>query len=188
MLRRSGYYFPTSEHHLTAEDYAPLPPERPVPATIYTTSTRVYGTPAPQGSKRSYAIKAGGAYTGRTSMVDDNAAKLTAWRQAVRTAWEDGAHDGHAGPVVITATFYLPRPAGQYRTGRNAHLLKATAPARPAVKPDVDKLVRAVFDALTIAGAIEDDARVLDIYAAKHYADAEQRSGARITITSGGPA
>lgn len=41
---------------------------------------------------------------------------------------------------------------------------------RPDCRPDLDKPVRSTLDALTTAGAIDDDARVVEINARKHYA------------------
>ena len=40
-----------------------------------------------------------------------------------------------------------------------------------AVKPDIDKLTRAVFDSLTSGGIIEDDARCHRLEATKEYGD-----------------
>lgn len=51
-------------------------------------------------------------------------------------------------PVVVEMTFYRPRNAGHFGTGRNSDLLKSSAPAVPVVRPDIDKLERAVLDAL----------------------------------------
>jgi len=42
--------------------------------------------------------------------------------------------------------------------------------ARPAVAPDIDKLLRAVSDALTGVGYM-DDAQIVEVYASKIYAD-----------------
>lgn len=79
-------------------------------------------------------------------------------------------------------TFFLPRPKGHYRTGQNAHLLKDSAPALPGVKPDLDKLLRSTYDALTTAGAYTDDATVTDGSQRKRYADTTNPPGAHITI------
>ncbi|MFZ1730810.1 MAG: RusA family crossover junction endodeoxyribonuclease [Bacteroidota bacterium] len=57
--------------------------------------------------------------------------------------------------------FLLPRPKSHFRSGRNAHLLRETAPRFPTSKPDADKLSRAVLEALT-GVAYKDDAQVID--------------------------
>lgn len=62
------------------------------------------------------------------------------------------------GPLEASMTFYMPRPK------------RPTFPL-PAVKPDVDKLCRAVLDSATKAGLIRDDARVVTLRARKRYGD-----------------
>ena len=127
----------------------------------------VDGVPVPQGSKRAFRH----SKTGRVVMVDDNPA-LAAWRYllAVRAATGWG-RPPLAGPVAADLRFYLPRPRGHYGTGRNMGALLPSAPALPGVKPDLDKLCRAVFDALTVAGVWAEDSRAVDLTAKKRYAD-----------------
>ncbi|MGL3805867.1 RusA family crossover junction endodeoxyribonuclease [Paeniglutamicibacter sp. R2-26] len=133
-----------------------------------TRTIHIHGTPAPQGSKKAFAIKKGGAYTGRTTMVESSS-KVKPWRAEVVKAATDG--EKIQGPVSVAVTFYLARPKSHYGTGRNAGTLKPAAPGLPGVKPDVDKLVRSTLDGLTTAGVYEDDARVTDLVVAKRYAD-----------------
>lgn len=127
-------------------------------------SFRVVGTPAPQGSKR---------HVGNGVMIESSK-KVRPWRQDVRAAAAD-AIDSHAweapaGAVLVSITFYLQRPKGHYGSGRNAGTVRPTAPRSPAVKPDVDKLVRSTLDALTEAGVLRDDAQVVELAARKRYA------------------
>lgn len=88
--------------------------------------------------------------------------------------------------VHVGVTFYGPRPASHYGTGRNAGILKADAPMYPITKDtgrglsDIDKLCRSVLDALTIANVIADDALVTDLLPRKRFA--EQPTGARALI------
>lgn len=130
----------------------------------------VTGIPTPQGSKKGFVIN------GRAVIVDDNKRPLKNWRQDVRIAALAAISD-HAnwtpldGPVFLEATFYMPRPAGHYGSGRNAHVLKPSAPTHPDRKPDLDKLLRSTLDALGEAGCWRDDARVTHITATKEYAD-----------------
>jgi Holliday junction resolvase RusA-like endonuclease len=56
-----------------------------------------------------------------------------------------------------------------YGTGRNAELVKLSAPIFKATAPDSDKLIRLIGDALTIAGVIADDALIVRILAEKRY-------------------
>jgi len=52
-------------------------------------------------------------------------------------------------PVELQLEFCFPRPKHHWRTGRYANLLKDSAPYYHTSKPDLDKLARAVADALT---------------------------------------
>lgn len=129
------------------------------PAVVIT----VRGLPAPQGSKK---------HLGHGVMVESSA-KVKPWRQDVKYAALEAVGDDWTlldGPLVASMTFTFARGKGHYRTGRNAHLLRDGAPLRPAVVPDLSKILRSTEDALT--GVVwADDARVVE-YArlGKHYA------------------
>src|SRR3990172_12298314 len=60
----------------------------PGAAAVTAIRIEVLGVPVPQGSTRSFAIKKGGAYTGRTATTSDNP-KLRAWRDLVAKAASD---------------------------------------------------------------------------------------------------
>lgn len=131
---------------------------------------RVFGTPAPQGSKR---------HVGGGRMVEASK-KVTPWREAVVS---EAIRAGHAdsrldGPIRISVTFYLQRPAGH----SGARGIKPSAPDWPHRVPDLDKLLRSTFDALTQASVWADDARVVLVTAIKTYAD-QTGPGALIRIT-----
>jgi Holliday junction resolvase RusA-like endonuclease len=136
-----------------------LTPEAPAAAAAGprpTITITAYGLPAPQGSKR---------HVGRGVMIESSK-KVKPWRQDVKHAALDTteALDSWAildGPLAVAMTFTFDRPKGHYRTGRNAHLLRGTAPIRPAGMPDLSKLARSTEDALT--GVVwKDDARVVE--------------------------
>lgn len=99
------------------------------------------GAPASQGSKR---------HVGNGIMVESSKA-LRPWRDTV-TAAGYGAGPCLDGPIVAKVVFTLPRP----KSARKADF----APCRGI---DVDKALRAVFDAVTAAGLWGDDARVVDM-------------------------
>lgn len=108
----------------------------------------IVGEPAPQGSKKVIPHRA----TGRMILIDTNPPKLKRWRKAIQTAAEQwrADHDDLTidEPVTVHMSFQFARPASdKYRT-------------RHAVKPDKDKLLRAVLDALVDARLIRDDSRV----------------------------
>lgn len=149
----------------------------------------VLGTPAPQGSKRGFAIKAKGAYTGKVAQVESSA-KVKPWRMAVKyaalneIAMLDWIYQTMTGAIVLEVTFRLPRPKGHYGTGRNAGLLKPIAPFHPNGRPDLDKLLRSTFDALGEAGVWGDDAQVVKVYGSKEYATDYAPTGATIRVKS----
>jgi len=150
----------------------------------------VHGVPAPQGSKR---------HVGNGVLVESSRA-VKPWREAVKAAalgelnrlrLDDapGWVPGRLEPITVAAVFTVVRPASHYRTGRHAEQLRTTAPLEPVGRPDVDKLIRSTFDALTDAGALVDDARVVDVHAVKCYPggnlDALDAPGAVITVWAG---
>lgn len=104
---------------------------------------------------------------GRGILVESSR-HLKPWRSDVKAAAEAAVAAGLGGrfPLdgLITArmVFTLARPLGHYRTGRNAHLLRNSAPSAPGTMPDLSKLLRATEDALTDAGVWTDDARVVE--------------------------
>jgi len=135
----------------------------------------VCGLPAPQGSKR---------HVGRGILVESSKA-VKPWREAVKWAYlqqkplQDRAWDGQTlpmitGPVRVDITFTLPRP-------------KSAPKSRvyPVSAPDIDKLCRSTFDALTQVGSIEDDSRIVASSQRKLYVghpEALSHPGAVITI------
>jgi Holliday junction resolvase RusA-like endonuclease len=126
----------------------------------------VHGTPQSAGSKRAFMPR-GGRYP---VVVDDNP-KSRGWKQQVARACHD-QYGGEflEGPLEIELHFFLPRPKGHFGTGRNAGVVKASAPAFPIVKPDVDKLSRAILDGLT-GQLYRDDALIVRKYASKRYGE-----------------
>jgi crossover junction endodeoxyribonuclease RusA len=89
--------------------------------------------------------------------------------------------------VVVQVVFAFPRPVGHLGLGRNAGKPKPSAPDYPAVKPDIDKLERAVLDGLTAGGAWTDDAQVVSCLTVKDYADAGAVTGCDIWIKAAKP-
>lgn len=148
-------------------------PSPSLPRNAAALSFTVYGKPQPAGSKRAFAIKRDGKPTGQIAVADANP-KAKSWQRevkdAAREALDEVGPDGllSVGPLDVSMTFYLARPKGHYGTGRNAALLKPSAPPFPAVKPDSLKLARGTEDALT--GIVwRDDAQVVDLRVQKLY-------------------
>jgi len=150
---------------------------------------RVYGIPAPQGSK----IPGVSSKTGKMFVREQSGKTLAPWREDVKQAalTARGVHGTEArdgdpnvidtitGPVRVHIDFLMPRPA-------------SVTPARrpyPTVAPDLDKLIRGVGDALKAAGVYKDDAQIVSISATKHYATGttESTPGAWIVISEVSP-
>lgn len=122
----------------------------------------VFGLPQSQGSAR--AFLAGGK-----PVITSTNKNLGDWRRLVA----DGAQKYAQlfdGPVSLQLRFYLPRPKS---TPKKVYW--------PAKRPDLDKLIRAIGDALT--GIMwSDDSQICVIYAMKLYADEEHPPGVQIGI------
>lgn len=132
----------------------------------------IVGTPAPQGSHR---------HVGGGRLIESSA-KVKPWRETVAAELA-----GHAGafpdvPVHLEAVFVLRRPKGHWGSGRNADRLTPSAPSLPAVKPDLDKLLRALCDAIAMAGVVRGDQQITTITAAKRYARADEATGVWVAL------
>jgi crossover junction endodeoxyribonuclease RusA len=136
----------------------------------------VYGVPAPMGSKRAYI-----SAKGRAAVVESGSQRQKSWRQAVVDAALEHGSPMLADPVAVEITFALGRPRSHYRTGKNSHIVRGSAPPYPARMPDVDKLARNTLDGLTAAGVYGDDGQVVMLTVAKQWADGRP-PGATITI------
>lgn len=136
------------------------------------TVLEVLGIPAPQGSKRAFVRG------GKAVMIETNKATMP-WRQEVAAVASAECGDPLiAGPVAIDVAFRMPRPKAHYKKNLE---LRDNAPLWCAKKPDIDKLERAILDALT-GSAFTDDAQVVSVTKSKRYCAPGERPGATITI------
>lgn len=134
------------------------------PKSITRFEFTVLGRPAPQGSKKK----------GNAGQLREASAYLPAWRAAIkRAAYERyvelGVEPGDlpliTGAVAFGCTFWMPPDR------------RVDAP------PDLDKLLRAVWDSLTAARVWEDDGRVIEIdHLNKTLATSATTTGAAITV------
>ena len=117
----------------------------------------VWGVAQPKGSAKAFVPK---GWT-RAVVTSDNP-KNKGWQQLVAEAANRAIGETpralHTGPVRLVVMFYLPRPKSLPRRATD-HLKK----------PDLDKLVRSVKDALTQV-IWQDDSQVVQIEASKTYA------------------
>jgi len=136
----------------------------------------VAGIPKPQGSKR--AFNRPGAK--QPTMVESAGAALKDWRAAVKYAAAKQCRQIR-GAVKVELAFRFPRPKSHFGTGRNADTMKGSAPDHHTKKPDLDKLERAVLDALTQV-VIEDDSCVVVLSASKLYSSRVEFPGCHIRV------
>jgi Holliday junction resolvase RusA-like endonuclease len=123
----------------------------------------VYGLPGPQGSKTPVGYGKS-RRTGKTiPLMRESSKKVKPWREAVTTAVEAALFRGDAspltGPVRADITFTMPKPTSAPKRRRTY----------PAVTPDIDKLERSTYDAITQAHAWADDGRVIENHNRKVY-------------------
>ena len=123
----------------------------------------VEGNPVPQGSFR---------HIGNGRIIAANP-KLNTWRDTIATQVAQQTHHRLIeGSIRVDLVFTLPRP-------------KTVTRDRPTTKPDLDKLIRATLDAISLeryCQILKDDSLVTDLHAAKRYADHTQ-PGVRINIS-----
>lgn len=103
-------------------------------------------------------------------VVDQSGQRLEDWMMAIRVTAHEAQGPGWglwAGAVSVSVKFYFPR-------------LKSHPKNNPPVwklsKPDGDKLMRAVLDALTGVTYVDDN-RVVELHCQKFYTDVDARAG-----------
>ncbi|MFE4469515.1 RusA family crossover junction endodeoxyribonuclease [Leifsonia sp. NPDC056824] len=129
---------------------------------VQVASFTVNGKPVPQGSKTVFMVK------GKPVLADANSKELKPWRQKVaQVALHAASHvSAREVPVAVHAVFTFERP-------------KTVKREYPTVKPDLDKLIRSVFDAITDAGLWADDCQVVDMRVTKQYGE---RPGVQVRV------
>lgn len=121
----------------------------------------VPGVPVPKGSMKGFVVGK------RALITEGNKARVRPWMSSIGLAARDAGAVPLEGPVWLSLVFCMPRP----KSHAGAKGLRPSAPRAPNVKPDIDKLTRAVLDALT--GILYgDDAQVVGfVRLEKQYAD-----------------
>jgi crossover junction endodeoxyribonuclease RusA len=125
----------------------------------------IAGHPAPQGSKR---------HVGNGVMVESSKA-VKPWRSDIRSCLTDGNGQPRASfgeAVHVELEFVMPRPQSTPK--------RRTPPA--VKKPDLDKLQRAVFDAIGSAGVWRDDSQVTSVVATKRLAEIGEAPGLHLIL------
>jgi crossover junction endodeoxyribonuclease RusA len=128
--------------------------------------------PAPQGSKKYVGKNKNG-----TAILIETCKQLKEWRDLVRSVAIDLDAPIIEGPVSMSAVFIFERPKSHF----NKKGLKFNAPKYMTTRPDRDKLLRAISDALT--GVLyKDDSYVVDGNTSKRYCVGDELPGVLITL------
>jgi crossover junction endodeoxyribonuclease RusA len=144
----------------------------------------VAGLPIAQGSTAAFSRG------GKIHTTNDPKGKINRWRGDVRTAYETSwdativARTLLSGPVSMRLRFRFPRPAWHFlpvNARRAFPELRSTAPVWVSGPPDVDKLCRAILDALTGLVYV-DDAQVAAVNATKRYVVGGERAGVDVVV------
>ena len=105
------------------------------------------GVPESQGSKTLVFKDRYGRRLRKPRMIDVNQSKLRDWRKAVAASARRAGGEVFSGDLVMILEFHFDRPDSHW-LGMGRLSKSKAAMARPRRK-DVDKLARAVMDALT---------------------------------------
>lgn len=138
----------------------PRRPDRRERGVIRKVQIEVPGNPIPQGSKR--AFRAGN----RIVVVDQQGEALRTYREAIAWSMRQEMERPVRGAIQLTIDFDFSRPKGHF--GKNGRL--PSAPRSKVSKPDIDKCIRSVMDALT-GVAYVDDSQVTVVIAHKTWVD-----------------
>lgn len=122
---------------------------------------KITGKPAAQGSKR---------HVGGGRLIEQSK-KVAPWRKKIAAKAAKEIAQPITGAVCLIADFAMPRPKSMAR--RLFELM--------IVRPDLDKLLRALDDGLTKI-AYTDDSQIVEIHARKRRADYGEETGAYVKL------
>jgi Holliday junction resolvase RusA-like endonuclease len=138
------------------------------------------GVPQPQGSAKGFVVKSKATGKLRAVVTSDNP-KVRPWRESVRDAARRAMErEGQStllltGPLSLSMFFLMPPPQAVAKKFTKGRYVACTT------RPDVDKLVRSILDALT--GLVyADDGQVIQIGAGKAYQAPGRTPGVEIHI------
>ena len=140
----------------------------------------VPGIARPAGSKSAFLNKK----TGKIIVTHANP-KTKVWMESVKWFAMKAANRMILldEAVRLELVFLYSRPKSHYGTGRNAGCLKSSAPRHKTTMPDLDKVNRAIGDALT--GIIfKDDSQIVKLESSKSYCGPKEKPGVYITINT----
>lgn len=136
--------------------------------TATSVSFTVHGAPQAKGSTRAFMPK-GAKYP----VVTSTNRNVASWEHLIRAEAQRHVLSGMlTDAVCVQALFVLPRPKRLRRGVESPHI----------TRPDVDKLARALNDALTHV-FWKDDGQIVELRASKRYANLNETPHVRVTVT-----
>ena len=127
-------------------------------------SFRVASEPVPKGSMKAFV-------RGKHAILTSDNPRLKGWEAVVRHQAQQHIAALETGPVSVTLAFACKRTLALPKRSERPH----------QTKPDLDKLARAVLDALT-GVAFQDDAQVTRLACTKRYALQGEQPGVLVTL------
>jgi len=138
------------------------------------------GIPRPQGSAATIISRTNGKPFLKKSALE--VAHRESMAASLRATWRNSRHSAPLdGPVTVRVTFTFVRPKSHYVGKNMAGAIRADKPAAHIQAPDLDKLCRLVFDALTYAGVWGDDSQADCLIASKVWGETPNTEIALIT-------
>jgi hypothetical protein len=164
-------------------------------ANPFVLTFEVLGRAQQRGSKSPFVLKGkGGKIKTRANgspiiVVPDDNERSAQWMENVRTVAWISLRDAYGCglidfPVELSVQFYFSRPKSHYGSGKNADVLKASAPTYHAQSPDLAKLVRSLEDGMT--GAVWQDDRQVVAYRSisREWVGREEPEMTRVCVRS----
>jgi Holliday junction resolvase RusA-like endonuclease len=139
----------------------------------------VQGKPEPQARPRAFTNK---AKNGKT--FSKVVSPTTEWKETVKfhANKQRKKHGTFKKALKVSITFTFMRPKSHFGTGRNAGILKNSAPKWHTIRPDHENLSKAVLDAMVDVGLLSDDSIVCVCHVEKIYTMWKSSQGAKIII------
>lgn len=131
----------------------------------------INGQPQALKRHRTYQNKVGNKFITRRVDPSEDDKEIMLWKCIAANKPDKPIE----GPISLIVTFYMRRPKNHYGTGKNAGILKESAPRPVSIRPDLDNLIKFVCDALN-GVYFKDDSQIFNLSAKKLYTDGTPRT------------
>lgn len=147
----------------------------------------IRGRAVPQGSKKAFVNK----HTGRAVITEQHGTRHKDWRRNVTLMAQNAPtrpEQPLEGPVAVYVDLRFSRPKNHYHHRKSGSVLRDDAPEYVATKAvgDIDKLERAIYDALTDAGWVRDDSQIASNRTIKRWTEGADEVDVTVVTLLGG--